>query len=101
MRLFWWLVNETFWRGQERDVQFGLTRSIDYLGLIEVGLLRCHQPDTGVMMILVVPCEEAAAATRRGIRPWRRCLSVSSCSFLARILGETMIALGEPLVFAT
>ncbi len=58
-------MDEAFRRIEERGIQCGLSGSIDRFGLSVVDLVRRHQTDTGVMMVLVVPCEEPAAERAR------------------------------------
>jgi hypothetical protein len=58
---FWWLADKALWRGQVGGIQRSLSRSIDRFRLSEVELVRRHQTYAGVMMILIVPCEEPAA----------------------------------------
>ena len=63
-RDFWWLrrfADEAFGRAQERGVEGRLAGCLDCFGLSEVDLVGGHQPDPGVMVVLIVPCEETAA----------------------------------------
>ena len=46
---------------EERGVERGLAGGVDRVGLPEVDLVGCHQADSCVMMVLVIPSEEAAA----------------------------------------
>ncbi len=45
----------------ERGIERGLTRGVNGVGLAVVHLVRRHQADTGMVMVLVVPIEEVAA----------------------------------------
>ena len=51
-------THEPLWRAPVRGVEGGLAGSMDGLGLSEVDLVGRHQPDTSVMVVLVVPSEE-------------------------------------------
>ena len=54
-------AHEPLGRSPVRGVKGGLAGGMDGLGLSEVDLVRCHQADTGVMMLFVIPSEEPAA----------------------------------------
>ena len=54
-------MDEALRRFEERRVEGGLSGGMDGLGLSEVDLVGCHQPDAGVMVFLVIPREESAA----------------------------------------
>lgn len=52
---------EAFGRGEECRVESCLSRGVDFLGLPKMDLVGRHQTNPGVMMVLVIPCEEPAA----------------------------------------
>ena len=54
------LVDEPFRCVEKRGVKCGLAGGIDDVGLPEVDLVGRHQADACVMMVLIIPCEEAA-----------------------------------------
>ena len=54
-------AHEPLRRAEERGVEGCLAGCMDCLGLPEVDLVGCHQADTSVMMVLIVPCEEPSA----------------------------------------
>ena len=61
---FWWfwaLAGEPFRRAWERSIKGDLAGGMDGVGLPEVDLIGCHQPDACVMMVLIIPGEETAA----------------------------------------
>lgn len=60
LRWFWWFAHEAFRRGEERNIQCGMSRGIDCFGLPEVDLVRRDRPDPCVMVVLVVPREHPA-----------------------------------------
>ena len=45
----------------ERDVEDVLPGCVDGFGLSVMNLVRGHEADPGVVMVLIVPCEEVAA----------------------------------------
>ena len=55
------LADEPFRRAWERSVKCSLTGGIEGVGLAEVDLIWCHQADASVVMVFVMPGEEAAA----------------------------------------
>jgi hypothetical protein len=62
----WWgrrLVDEALRVIAERLIERGLARGMNGIGLAVMHLVRGHQADPGMMMVLVVPMEEAAAET--------------------------------------
>ena len=60
-RWFWRLFNEAFWIGLEGAVEGFLAGCVDLVGLTVVDLVRRHQADTSMVMILIIPIKEAAA----------------------------------------
>jgi hypothetical protein len=60
-RWFWWLVDEALWVVVAGAIEGLLARGVDGLDLAVMHLVRGHEADPGVMMILVVPVEELAA----------------------------------------
>jgi len=56
-----WLADEALGRADERGIEGFLACGIDSLGLSEVDLIGCHQPDACVMLVFIIPGEEAAA----------------------------------------
>jgi len=45
----------------ERSIKCCLSGGMDGVGLPEVDLIWCHQPDTCVMMVFIIPgCEPSA-----------------------------------------
>ena len=60
-RWFWWLVDEALWVVAAGLIEGLLARGVDGLDLAVMHLVRGHEADPGVMMILVVPVEELAA----------------------------------------
>jgi hypothetical protein len=60
-RRFWRLFDEAFWIGLEGAIEGFLAGCEDFVGLAVVDLIRRHQADPGVVMILVIPIEEGAA----------------------------------------
>ena len=52
---------EPLWRAQERGIEGCLAGCPDFFGLSEMDLVGGHQPDAGVMVVLIIPCEETAA----------------------------------------
>jgi len=58
---FWCAVNKTFWILAECDVEGDLARGVDLIGLAVMDLVWRHQPDAGMMMILIVPIKKTAA----------------------------------------
>jgi len=54
-------VDEALGGFPEGDVKNCLTCGVDGIGLAVMHLVRCHQADACVVMVLVVPVEEAAA----------------------------------------
>ena len=61
LRRFWWFVYEAFGRGEECRVECCLSRGVDFFGLPKMDLVGRHQANPGVMMVLIIPCEEPAA----------------------------------------
>ena len=60
----WWVwrfIYEAVAVLRERTVERVLAGRMDGISLTEVHLVGCHQPDAAVVVILVVPIEEAAA----------------------------------------
>jgi hypothetical protein len=55
------LSDEAFGVSAEGAVEGDLTGGVDLIGLTVVHLVGRHQADTGMMMVLIVPSEEAAA----------------------------------------
>ena len=55
------LADEPLRGAEKRGVERGLAGCVDCVGLPEVDLVGCHQADACVMMVLVIPGEEAAA----------------------------------------
>ena len=60
-RWFWRLFDEAFWIGLEGAVEGFLAGCEDLVGLTVVDLVRRHQADASMVMILIIPIEEAAA----------------------------------------
>jgi hypothetical protein len=60
-RRFWLLCDEAFWVSAEGAVECDLTGGVDVVGLTVVHLVGRHQADAGMVMVLIVPVEEAAA----------------------------------------
>ena len=60
-RWCWWPVDESRGVFVERTIECELTGGIDGVGLAIMHLIWGHQADPDVMMILVVPVEEASA----------------------------------------
>ena len=58
---FWALAHKSFRRASERGVKGGLAGGMDCVGLPEVDLIGSHQADSSVVMVLVIPGEQAAA----------------------------------------
>ena len=54
------LADEPLRGAEKRGVERGLAGCVDCVGLPEVDLVGCHQADACVMMVLVIPGEEAA-----------------------------------------
>ena len=54
-------MDEPLRRAWERSIESVLAGGMDGVGLPEVDLIWCHQPDACVMMVFVIPGEEAAA----------------------------------------
>jgi hypothetical protein len=57
---FWRHFDEAFWVGLEGAIEDFLAGVIDFFGLAVMNLIRRHQPDTGVVMVAIVPAEEVA-----------------------------------------
>jgi hypothetical protein len=62
---FWRLFDEAFWIGLEGAVEGFLAGCVDLAGLTVVDLVRRHQTDASMVMILIIPIEEAAAERLR------------------------------------
>ena len=60
-RWFWRLFDEAFWIGLEGAVEGFLAGCEDLVGLTVVDLVRRHQADASMVMILIIPIEEATA----------------------------------------
>ena len=60
-RWFWRLFNEAFWIGLEGAVEGFLAGCVDLVGLTVVDLVWRHQADASMVVILIIPIEEAAA----------------------------------------
>ena len=60
-RRFGRLFDEAFWLGLEGAVENLLASCVDLVGLTIVDLVRRHQTDARVVMIPIIPIEEAAA----------------------------------------
>ena len=60
-RRFWRLFDEAFWIRSEGAVEGFLASCIDFIGLTVMDLVWRHQADAGMVMILIIPIEEAAA----------------------------------------
>ena len=54
-------MNEAFRVFSERPIERELTGGVDGLDLAVMDLVRGHQPDPGVVVVLIVPIEECAA----------------------------------------
>ena len=57
---FWRHFDEAFWVGLAGAIEDFLAGVIDFFGLAVMNLIRRHQPDTGVVMVAIVPAEEVA-----------------------------------------
>ena len=62
---FWRLSDETFWVRLKGHVESFLAGCVDLAGLTVVDLVRRHQADASMVMILIIPIEEAAAERLR------------------------------------
>jgi hypothetical protein len=60
-RWFRRLFHEAFWIGLEGAVEGFLAGCVDLVGLTVVDLVRRHQADASMVMILIIPIEEATA----------------------------------------
>ena len=58
---FWRLADEPLGCAEKRRVERCLAGGIEVVGLTEVDLIRRHQADACVVMVLVIPSEEATA----------------------------------------
>ena len=58
---FWALADQAVRRASEGRIKRDLAGGMDGVGLPEVDLIRCHQPDACVMMVLIILGEETAA----------------------------------------
>src|SRR3954463_7404513 len=54
----WWLVDEALWVVAASPVEGVLARGVDGIDLTVMDLVRGHEADAGVMVVLVVPVEE-------------------------------------------
>ena len=52
---FWALADEAVRRAWEGRIKRCLAGGMDGVGLPEVDLIWCHQPDARVMMVLIIP----------------------------------------------
>ena len=57
----WRLFDEALWIGIEATVEGVLSGGMDGIGLAVMDLVRGHQPETNMVMLLTVPGEELAA----------------------------------------
>ena len=57
----WRLADEPLGCTEECGVKRGLAGGMDCVGLPEVDLIRCHEADACVVMVFIIPGEEAAA----------------------------------------
>ena len=55
------LSDEAFRVSVEGAIESVLARRVDSVGLTVMDLIGCHQADAGMVMLLIVPIEEAAA----------------------------------------
>jgi hypothetical protein len=60
-RRFWRLFDEAFWVGLKGHVESFLAGCVDLVGLTVVDLVWRHQADATMVVILIIPIEEAAA----------------------------------------
>src|ERR1019366_1964025 len=58
---FWRLSDEAFWGRLKGHVESFLAGGVDLVALTVVDLVRRHQADASMVMILIIPIEEAAA----------------------------------------
>src|SRR3978361_848119 len=57
----WWLVDEALWVVAAGPIEGLLAHGVDGIHLAVMHLVRGHEADPGVMVVLVVPIEELAA----------------------------------------
>jgi hypothetical protein len=61
---FWWLVDEALWVVAAGLIEGLLARGVDGLDLAVMHLVRGHEADPGVMMILVVQSHDTKPTVR-------------------------------------
>ena len=61
LRRFGALADKSLGCAKERRIEGCVAGGIEGVGLPEVDLIRCHQADASVVMVLVIPGEEASA----------------------------------------
>ena len=82
---FWRLSDEAFWVRLKGHVESFLAGCVDLVGLTVVDLVWRHQADASMVVILIIPIEEAAAEGLRildAAEPLRK-LGLASCGELS------------------
>ena len=92
VRRCWCFVDEALWVVAERVIEGVLACGVNGIGLTVVDLVRCHQADPGMVMVLILPIEKVATESF-GV------LDATEALREARLILEGFeVALGERIV---